>query len=181
MSRTGDYDGDDYFMNQYEFWQQSFKRARDSKRGLAALHDVRAALLALPEKRLIARALCTVGKADDDSLGLDPYGERADLISEQGEGVCVVGALAWHKRVQSGMTPEEAFTSLPFAPDYDDPSITISVGQEAGLRKTLGWWLMDLNDERLDHLTPEDRYTAVLAFLDEQIAKHPHTQNAAAV
>lgn len=173
MSRVDDYDGgDEYFPNQWALWQQAFERAKKSKRGLKALEDVRAALLALPEKRLISRALCTVGKGAELADEPDPYGEREDVL-EQGEGVCVVGAYAWYKRVEGGMTAEEAFRSLPFGPDYDDPSVTVTEGTKAGLRETIGWWLMSVNDNSFEGADPEARYAGVLRFVEDQIAAHP--------
>jgi len=178
MSRVGDYDGDEYFPNQWALWQRSFELAKNSKRGLKALEDIRAALLALPQKRLISRALCTVGKAEELADEPDRYGERGELL-EQGEGVCVVGAYAWYKRVEGGMTADEAFRSLPLGPDYDDPSVTVTEGTKAGLRETLGWWLMQINDDRFEGTDPEARYRGVLQFIEDQIAAHP--QNAQAV
>lgn len=45
-------------------WRANVRRALAGKRGQAALRELRAALDALPEKRLIEGALCTVGLAD---------------------------------------------------------------------------------------------------------------------
>lgn len=67
MSR---FDGDDYeptigsdgkVKDTSGLWRSNVKRALAGKRGQAALRDLRDALLALPEKRLIEGALCTVG------------------------------------------------------------------------------------------------------------------------
>lgn len=61
MSRFGDYDGDgEDYANGGDLWTARARMALEGKRGRAALADLRDALLALPEKRLISRALCTV-------------------------------------------------------------------------------------------------------------------------
>jgi hypothetical protein len=64
MSRY--YERDDYEGTPEEIlahgrWEHNARRALKSKRGRQALRDLREALLALPEKRLIDGALCTVG------------------------------------------------------------------------------------------------------------------------
>lgn len=63
MSRFGDYDGDDY-ANGGDLWTHRAHLALSGKRGRKALGDLRDALLALPDKRLIEGALCTVGLED---------------------------------------------------------------------------------------------------------------------
>ena len=64
MSRFGDYDDFDGEPEQILAqgrWEQNARRVLTSKRGRQALRDLREALLALPEPRLIDSALCTVG------------------------------------------------------------------------------------------------------------------------
>lgn len=51
-------------INTAGLWQGALKAALHSKRGRQALTDLREALMALPERRLIAGALCTVGLAE---------------------------------------------------------------------------------------------------------------------
>lgn len=70
MSRFGDGDYEPTIdkrgreVNTSGLWRANVKRALAGKRGQAALRDLRDALLALPEKRLIEGALCTVGLQD---------------------------------------------------------------------------------------------------------------------
>lgn len=167
MSRVGDGDGDEEFPNAWAFWHHREQQVLNGKRGRKALADLRDALHALPEKRLIARALCTVGRPAP--VTPDYLGEEAELVREQGEGVCAVGAYAWFKRVQSGMDPDEAFRSLPLAADFEDPYATIDEGARAGLGVTLAWVLMSLNDDAAARLTPEDRYEHVLRWIDARL------------
>jgi hypothetical protein len=63
VSRYQDRD-DDFDPLAYGRWQVNARRVLQSKRGRKALRDLRGALYALPERRLIASAMCTVGGAD---------------------------------------------------------------------------------------------------------------------
>jgi hypothetical protein len=177
-------------------WRSNFKRALASKRGQAALRDLRDALLALPEKRLIEGALCTVGLSERieampasiptpvDSLARTVDGRtemtnwrRLSLIEfveeheDQPEGVCAIGAYVWWKKVKAGMDPADAFAALPVLPDTDAGDWeTVDAGTDAGLTAALAWDLAYTNDERLAGLTPEARYDWFLNWIDKQIA-----------
>lgn len=171
MSRVGDGDYDDAFPNEWAFWERRTRQVMNGKPMRKALMELREALLALPEPRLIARALSTVGKTVE---GPDRWGEQKALLEAEGEGVCAVGAFAWYKKVKAGADPQQALRDLPLAPDYNgDTDITIETGEQAGLSTTLAWVLMDKNDETFGDLTPEERYTAYLAWIDEKLAATP--------
>lgn len=190
MSRYNeDGDGAEY-PNAGALWQNSIKQALRGKRGLQALIDLREALLALPEKKLIDRAFCTVAVKVPDALPVVPQWspevnfttwyddrqtvEKAELISEVGRGVCAVGAYVWWKRVKSGEDPQAVFESMPMLPDTDsDMWETVSAGRDAGLGVALSWEFAYQNDETFGGLSPEERYVQYLAWLDEQIATHP--------
>lgn len=169
MSRVGEGDDEEQFPNQWAFWERRVRQVMAGRPGRAALAELREALLALPEKRLISRALSTAGKVPSVS----PYGptDDAELLAEQGQGVCAVGAFAWHKRVKAGADPEQAMRDLPLNADFDgSPHVTVCVGENAGLSATLAWVLMAQNDDDFAALTPEDRYEAFLAWIDEKLA-----------
>ena len=201
MSRSeGDYD--ENFPNEGALWWANDGRALKGKRGRKALADLREALLALPEKRLISRALSTVGKDVPETsptgapVGYSTYAyaDQRRLLAEQGEGVCAVGAYAWHQRVKAGADPLKAMQTLPLNADYDgdpwvtlrvgeeagrapvrrrlrgDDAVAVRVGEEAGLAGVLAWRLMSLNDDTFENLTPEQRYDAYLAWIDKQLA-----------
>ena len=86
MSRFDDSgEGRDDGKNVDGLWRANVKRALAGKRGQAALRDLRAALEALPEKRLIEGALCTVGLTDRIAAmpatvirEIEPYAHNAD-------------------------------------------------------------------------------------------------------
>lgn len=185
MSRYSD-DYDESFPNQAALWEANYERALKGKRGRKVLADLRDALLALPEPRLIEGALCTVGataeaqqrdaewKASPPPAGWSPYdpvaGSLRDATDGQGEGVCAIGAYLWHRKVRSGAEPGEAFASLPrLLQDDHDISETASAAEAAGVAYVLAWRLAYMNDEWF-HGTPEERYTAFLEWIDAQLA-----------
>jgi hypothetical protein len=212
--REGDYEGEPEEILAQGRWEHNARRALKGKRGRKALADLREALLALPEPRLIEGALCITADVDavlpeitDEEIavsaaksaawraesGLPPvtaedarHGARwmreerteareryAALVAAQGCGVCAVGAYLWHQKVTAGMDPAEAFGSLPhvFDDGSDELSETATLGQQAGLAYTLAWELAYRNDETYDRMTPEERWTAFLAWIDGELAE----------
>jgi len=171
MSRfeDDDYDGED-FPNQAALWQANAERALKGKRGRRALRDLRAALLALPEPRLIAGALCTVNPAKRAEGRADPDWLLAD-IAEMGEGVCAGGAPLWHLKVKSGMDPIAAFDSLPTLEESNHSGWESAdlIAHEAGLARPLAVEIAFRNDERFDDMSPEDRWTAFLAWINAEL------------
>lgn len=164
MSRYQDGDGDSDW-NTVELWQHNLELALSGKRGKQALADLKAALEALPEKRLIERALCTVG-------GVEKRPEIANL--EQPEGVCAVGAYVWWQKVKQGKDPLQAFEELDTLPDEDgDIWDTVEAGKSAGLTRVLAWELAYTNDETYGGLTPEERYARFVGWIDQQLARPP--------
>lgn len=171
MSRYCDYDADEQFPNEAALWWANAERALKGKRGRKVLVELREALLNLPEKRLIARAMCTVEPASRGSE-LD-YPDLQQLVEEQGEGVCAVGAYLWWRKVKSGVDPVRAFRQLPTLDDMDEPDplgVTADLArQEAGLTYSLAWQLAFRNDEDYKALSPEQRYEAFLRWIDKQL------------
>lgn len=184
MSRFGDdYDYEEQFQNQGELWAANAKRALKGKRGRKALAELREALLALPERRLISGALCTVGGMDRPGLpeprerfGHDFYREElAEKLKTEGEGVCAIGAFLWFKKVKAGADPQAAFDELPVLLDIDGGDYeTAEAGKAAGLTYTLAWQLAYRNDQTFDAMTPEERYDAFIAWIDEQLGEVAH-------
>ncbi len=201
MSRFNDYDdyeGEPEQILAQGRWEHNARVALKGKRGRQALRDLREALMALPEHRLIEGAVCTVGveqrkaarlaaaereKADYDRryaaewgpLALDTaaVNELGRHVEHDGEGVCAVGAIAWYRKVKAGMDPAEAFASLPDLADEGSDGLceTASLGQaEADLTYTLAWELAYRNDEIYARKTPEERWTAFVAWIDAELA-----------
>jgi hypothetical protein len=177
MSRYGDdYDGDD-FPNQSALWHANAERALKGKRGRKALADLREALLALPEPKLIEGALCTVNPEKRVAGLSERSWARRDLVErvrdDGTQGVCAIGALLWHRKVKAGMDPAEAFDSLPTLLDTDhdlDDTAVLAV-RDAGLVYSLAWNLAYRNDETYERKTPEERHAAFLAWIDAELAE----------
>jgi hypothetical protein len=143
------------------FWQIDLQRALTSGRGQRILLEIEAALLVMPEHRLIADQIAHVVDWNEDG---DPL-ETPRVI-----GVCAVGAYAAHKRVAEGKTWTQAVADLSEEYPYEvDCYETQELGQSLGLARTVAWELARINDETFGHLAPEDRYAAVLAWVRERI------------
>lgn len=185
MSRYNEGDGDEDFNNQWAFYTANARRALKGKRGRKVLAELREALLALPEKRLIASAMCTVDverrKAEHpdyeyDGRTIPNYTRESieELVAEQGEGVCAVGAYLWHRNVKAGMDPAEAFAQLPTLPgDESDLSETAGLARSAGVVFGLAWELAYRNDETFESSTPEERWVKFIAWIDAELGAVP--------
>jgi hypothetical protein len=96
----------------------------------------------------------------------------SDRLQTEGEGVCAIGAYLWFKKVKAGADPREAFAELPMLLDVEhDAWETAAEGQRAGLTFTLASEIAYRNDEALDGMTPEERYTAFMAWIDSQLVE----------
>lgn len=85
---------------------------------------------------------------------------------------CAVGAWAFHKRVAAGESPEEALEALANAGELDgEPYDTCAEGQRQGVAWSMAWELASHNDYA--RLTPEERYTEYLAWVESQIVGQP--------
>lgn len=171
MSRY-EYDGDTTMP--YELWVANLRRALKGKRGQQALRDLREALLALPEPRLIEGALCTVGMEQRAAAHPEEWYRDYMLreLQEHGEGVCAIGAYLWHQKVRAGEDPAGAFGSLPtLSGDESDLHDTASLAvRDAGIAYTLAWEIAYRNDEKWGDLSPEERHAAFLAWIDAELA-----------
>ena len=74
----------------------------------------------------------------------------------------------------AGADPAEAFAGLPdvAADDADGLDETASLAKtRAGMTYTLAWNLACRNDEDYRWMTPEERYTAFLEWIDAELAE----------
>lgn len=168
MSRYGDDYDDDGNPSKY-LWASNYKRALTSKRGQKMLTELREALLALPKHELISGAMCTVNPTKRAQGHSSWYGEG---IAEHGEGVCAMGAYAWHKLVRQGVDSDEAFAQIPTMLDSDGNALWETAEyahQTFGVAITLAWDIAYRNDERFEDCTPAARWEAMLAWVERQI------------
>ena len=129
----------------YGLYCQIVRRAISGKPGQKALRELEAALLALPEKRLIESEVCDDGE------------------------VCALGALAIYRRVQAGDDRAEALVDLQEDWGYASEAATVELGEALGLRQTLATEIVWINDEELAGLSPDRRYTLMLEWVQRNL------------
>jgi hypothetical protein len=161
MSRISYSEEEDY-PGQFSLWQGNCQRSLKGKAGQAALRELEAALLALPDKRLIA------GK----------------VIDAEGE-VCAIGALAKHKG-RDLLSEPNMYDDGEFEGDGEMEEI----GMELGMPRLVAWKVVSKNDIEIDGkyetlpgparwygdrpqvyvpVTPEQRYEQMLRWIRAQL------------
>ncbi|HEX5704913.1 MAG TPA: hypothetical protein VFX97_17070 [Pyrinomonadaceae bacterium] len=167
------YSEDEDYGGQFELWQANCRRSLQGKAGQTALRELEAALIALPDKRLIA------GK----------------LIDAEGE-VCAIGALAKYKGRDLINETRQQLAEIGIERDVEeiegDGEIE-EIGIELGMPRLVAWKVVELNDIHLEGstlvtnegpyrwpaerpkewvpITPEARYEQVLAWVRRQLSK----------
>lgn len=127
-----DGDGDEDFPGQCALYQANCDRSVHGKQGQKSLRELEQALLALPDKRLIAD----------------------ELETQEGE-VCAIGALKRFKGIEHVQ---------------HDPEVDMDmIGVELGMPRLVAWSVVALNDHEYDYMTPEQRYTAMLNWVQHQL------------
>lgn len=142
MSRFADFDGETY---PYGLWLGMVKRATYGKPGQAMLRKLEAALLALPDKRLVA-----------------------EEFAEHGE-VCAVGALYLSEEIARGRDRTTVLEEMERTSGRGDPFDTIWAAESIGMTQTLAWDVGAANDSEFKNLTPEQRYDAMLAWVRDRL------------
>lgn len=164
MSRIS-YSDEEDVPGQFALWQANCRRSLQGKKGQAALRELETALLALPEKRLIAEKL------------QDRSGE-----------VCALGAMAKHRGIDVSPAPlsEDDDWDLPENEGMEE------FGVSMGMPRLVAWKVVCKNDIEIDGhyermpgpyrwpqecpqtyqpVTPEIRYRKMLAWVQSQIAR----------
>lgn len=158
------YSEDEDFPGQFALWEANSRRSLAGKKGQAALRELEQALLALPEKKLIANKL------------------------QDAEGqVCALGALAKYKGRELAVLGSDEEDEWE---DYDGFGQMEEVGVELGVPRLVAWRIVALNDIEIDGhyedvagpplygyrlpgvfvaATPEERYEKVLAWVRNRI------------
>lgn len=136
----------DWDYGRYELWECAVANALAGRRGQAALADLEAALVALPEPRLIEGALAKDGE------------------------VCAVGALVAANRCAAGEDRAVVLAEMERLTDpedcWDASDVTAIVGQRHGrMAYAMAWRIAELNDEDCRNMTPEQRYEYVLGWV----------------
>ena len=128
---------DEDYPGQFELWQANCKRSCRGRKGRAVLRELENALLALPEPK----------------LGYDV------LVESTGE-VCAIGSLMVQRKVDAGMSREQAIAECSTA----DPYETEETGVELGMPSLVAWSAAVENDEYSTE-TPEERHARMLKWV----------------
>lgn len=129
-------------------WRGAVKKAIEGRRGQAALRELLAALLALPEHRLAF-----------DSL-------------YDGRDSCAIGVLAL-SRAQDAEERDEVILQLLGEDGGDIVAMSQFAFEELGLTYTLAWEIIEANDSDEGHLTPEERWREVVGWVRARIYEPP--------
>lgn len=145
MSRSGYSDDlDDQW--QHIRWRGAVKAAIKGKKGQAFLKELEAALVALPEKKLLRGG-----------------------FSQKGE-VCAIGSVLVARKCATGMTREAALAEVekkfPRPAEYED----VDIAPEAGIADALAREIMYVNDDDWGgDASAEQRYETVLKWVRSKI------------
>ena len=169
MSRIeeGDCDDNDSFLRACAF-EANAKRAVKGKKGQAVLKELEAALLAMPEKRLISGAFADIQVA--------PKGDGKSLYERIGGEVCTMGCLLVHRKMTKqfrgrGQALLEAVNEVTCDPDDGGSEQIQQAATALDLVYPLAYELAYQNDEMGDHdETPEQRYERILKWVRSKIA-----------
>lgn len=143
------YSEDEDFPGQFELWQANCQRSLKGKAGQAALRELETALLALPEKRLIADKLQA------------PDGE-----------VCALGALGRFKGVEVPISTDNNYNDDDCLERLEQEEAVIQFGVDLGVPYMVSVAIVERNDggSYFDD-TPEGRYTAMLTWVQRQLVE----------
>lgn len=168
--RSGGGDYSDYWQLDAGRWEVNLARVATSKRGKVMLRELEAALLALPEKKLLE-----------------------GMVADGDGHFCSVGALVAYQKVKKGESDwlkESIDLKLEYNPEWylhpmhDGTERVVRLDPEDGslsstaematsrtpITWTLAWLLAEQNDIDFGHCTEEERYEKVLAWVREKLA-----------
>ena len=165
------YAEDEDYPGQFGLWQGNCTRSIQGKAGQAALRELEAALLALPDKRLIAHK----------------------MVDREGD-VCAIGALAKHKGRDVVAETRSQLAEIGidhFDDEIDGDGEMEEIGMELGMPRLVAWKVVEMNDVIFDGMdlvtcegpyrwpaekpkvwvpiSPEERYSRVLAWVQGQL------------
>jgi hypothetical protein len=159
MSRIveGDCDDPASWLRGYA-WVANTKRHLEGAKGQAALKELEAALLALPEKKLLYSEFI-IGPDSDDPNG----------------GVCAMAAIALKRKMDTGLSRREAVLAIlnevpGSVMDDSDSEGVAATAAYLGLKHVFAYAVIEQNDEYGGRRTlPEDRYKNILAWVQARI------------
>lgn len=189
MSRFGN-DGDgDYEPLDMGRWENNLRRAITGKRGQKVLRELREALLALPERRLVAGDLatpegevCTVGayvawkKAQDEGVAVtDAAKALAAVDPEEWDGYERNPETGAYQQRVSAEWLRDGYWTRTHGED-EGAGHTTDCAVASGMCFTLAYDLGWRNDEFLGDFTPEGRWQAVFNWVESKIVEPAEVQ-----
>lgn len=158
----------------WELWERVVSQALAGRKGQAALADLEAALIALPEPKLIRDHLA----ADGGVCAVGAYVAHKQAAERKLDVATVIDGLSASVRCWCGHGPymhgpkcsgkrwggDDNCNCDEYEAEDDDIYETADAGINAGLSSTLAWHFAYLNDEEWGGATPEQRYERMLAF-----------------
>lgn len=142
MSRFTNNDWEDELA--YGRWQGRRKAVLNGRPAQTHFRELEAALLALPEKQLIASAIC-----------------------DESGAVCALGAVAVYRGMPRDALHEEW---LNYEEEQGSEWGAAYFGQDKfGMTGTLAWIIAEQNDEGFGQRSPEGRYEAMLEWVRDRI------------
>lgn len=154
---------DEQFNNAAILWEANQERSLKSRKGQAALRRLEAALLALPEPKLIADAI-----VDDEGL------------------VCGLGALAQYEHYKGGLdlpqqpaddAGNEAWDEWYAMGDGEKviEDTMLALAEALDVPRMVAIAIIYHNDDSYGSITPEARYTKLLAWARSWLAQDRST------
>lgn len=174
MSRFDNSDGEGM---PWEIWEQVVSNALGGRKGQAALAGMEAALLALPEAKLIEGhlaaegAVCAVGAFVAAQKAAEQKVDLAAIIDAMSAGVACYCGHTREKHTDgacqgTGYQGKPCYCDGTYEPEeIEDSYETVEAGKAAGLPFAVAWHLAYLNDEQFSGLTPEKRYATMLGWV----------------
>lgn len=165
-------------------WGWNERQALRGKKGVAFLKELAASLLALPEKRLIYRefavSAATVAKDaaafNSDVARAIAEGRTHSYAERRFEtaGVCALGCITLKRKMDKGLTREQAEAEIEkeMGHDQDANGAMETAAEKLKIKGVLAYAVMEANDGyegEHDKMTPEQRYTHVLAWVQKKI------------
>jgi hypothetical protein len=150
-------------------FQANVRRSLFGKAGQAALREMEAALLSMPDKAIY----------------------RDVFVTPDGES-CALGALAVERKVASGLSREEAIATYADADSYDSEEIGESLGCPRLVAQAIVWQNDEVNDvvwevahgpvqrghgiykggiALIRDMTPQERYDAMLKWVRAKLRR----------
>jgi hypothetical protein len=131
------YSEDEDYPGQFELWQANCRRSLKGRAGQSALRELEAALVALPEKRLIAHKLVS---ADGEvcAIGALARYKGRDLVAETRSQLAEIGIDHFDDEIEGGGEMEVTCEG-PYRWPAEKPKTWVDITPESRYKRVLEW------------------------------------------